>query len=134
MKNIFRISFLLTILLMLAVQTQAQKPEVQVILADSEQLISYPMSVMSIIENKCYGCHSPNARNEKSREAMQWINLQSMDMVDLMAKMDAILEVLEKGEMPPAKMLERYPNMKLTEEEASTLKAWAEATIKSLDE
>lgn len=114
----------------------AQAPEpTRVLIADSEdktQLISYPMDVMSIIDAKCYGCHSPNAKNDKSKMALQWIVLQKMDETELVAALDEVLEVLEEGSMPPAKMLEKYPHLKLTDEESARLKEWAEGTMGSL--
>ncbi|MEQ8471306.1 MAG: heme-binding domain-containing protein [Marinoscillum sp.] len=97
--------------------------------ADSTQLLSYPMDVMAIITNKCLGCHSPNARNEESRDALQWIELQSMGAVDIVATLDEVSEVLEEGSMPPEKMLERFPHLKLTDEEVALLKAWVESTL-----
>ncbi|MEQ9304282.1 MAG: hypothetical protein RJQ14_10240 [Marinoscillum sp.] len=108
---------------------KAGPEKTKVVLADSTQLLSYPMDVMGIITNKCLGCHSPDARNEKSRDAMQWIQLQRMEAADLVAMLDEVSEVLEEGSMPPEKMLEKYPQLALTDEEVSLLKTWVESTL-----
>jgi len=62
------------------------------------------------------------------------VELQAMDDMDLLTKMDEILEVLEEGKMPPEKAIERYPEIELTEEEVVQLKAWAENIMAKLDE
>ena len=43
-----------------------------------------------------------------------------------------MFEVLEDGKMPPERMVERFPEMKLTEEETKTLLAWVEKEEKRL--
>ena len=133
-KTFFTCCFVL-IAFFMATETFAQKqgPEkTRVLLVDdSTQVLSYPMDVMSIITNKCLGCHSPNARGDKSKQALQWVLLQNMTGADLVAKLDEVVEVLEEGEMPPAKMLERFPMMKLTDDEVAILKEWAESSLNS---
>ncbi len=99
---------------------------------EAPQNIAYPEDVMTVIEAKCMGCHKPDARNEKAREKLQWAQLTEMDVENLIGKLDAILEVLEEGTMPPEKMLEKYPDMKLTEAETKTLADWAEGNANRL--
>ena len=117
-------------------EAHAQAPEATRVLiadaSDSSQLLSFPMDVMTIIDGKCYGCHSPNAKNDKSKNALQWVLLQQMDDVELVGALDEVMEVLEEGSMPPAKMLERYPHLKLTDEESAKLKEWVEGTMSTL--
>jgi hypothetical protein len=96
------------------------------------QNIAYPEEVMAVIEAKCMGCHKPDARNENAREKLQWAQLTEMDTENLIGKLDAIIEVLEEGTMPPVKMLEKYPDMKLTEAETKTLTDWAESNANRL--
>lgn len=112
------------------VSAQREGPEkTKVLLADSTQQVgAYPMDVMTIITNKCLGCHSPSGRSDKAKDALMWVQLQYMEPADLIAKLDEIQEVVDKGEMPPAKMIERFPNLKLTDEEVALLKDWAEST------
>ena len=118
----------------MATDAQAQRDEVSVTLASPDATLSYPLSVMTIINNKCYGCHSPDARNDKSKEALQWKDLQNMEPIDLLGMMDEVIEVLDEGSMPPEKIVEKYPDMKLSDAEVATLRAWAEQTMAKLDE
>lgn len=134
MKKLLLTSCLAIVISLLVQDVNAQErqgPEkTRVLLADStQQMGAYPLDVMAIITNKCLGCHSPNARSEKSRDALQWVQLQYMEPADLVAKLDKMLEVLEKGEMPPEKMLERFPDKKLTDDEVVLLQEWAESTL-----
>ena len=133
MKKITTTAFLMICLLAINTVSFAQSnKDTRVVIADSTQLLSYPIEVMAIIDGKCYGCHKPDAKNDKSRDALQWIQLQQMDAEELVGMMDEVVEVLEEGSMPPGKMLERYPHMKLTEDETTKLKEWAEETLASL--
>lgn len=126
-----------TILLMgIVIIGYSQKPPTQVLLvpaADSSQLVSFSLDVMNIIDAKCIGCHAPNARNEKARKALQWEKLQMMEKMDAYAQLDEISEVLEEGSMPPKRMVERYPNMKLSEKEIAVLKDWVSNTLTKIE-
>ena len=133
MKKFYIITLSVIATFTISLDVSAQEEEAtRVVLAGDDQVLSYPLDVFGIIDGKCLGCHSPDARNDKSKDALQWIELQNMEKSDLIAAMDEVLEVLEEGEMPPAKIVEKYPHMKLTDEETSTLKAWAEATLDGL--
>lgn len=127
---------MLTLMLTIFMVSNAnsQRDEVSVTLADAGASVSYPLSVMAVINNKCYGCHSPEGRSDDAKEALQWIHLQDMEAIDVMAVMDEIVEVLEEGKMPPEKMVAKYPEMKLSDEEATKLREWAEGTLAKFDE
>lgn len=145
MKTILSLSFVTSMLLFFVVQVNAQPPadgkqgpppKPGLVFADDDATsITFTVDVMSIIDNKCYGCHSPNSRNEKAKEKLIWKDLQSLDPIDAVGIMEEMLEVLEEGSMPPEKMLERNPDKKLTDGEVATLKAWVESVqTKLMDE
>lgn len=138
MKSITRTFLSLSFVILFSLNTFAQDEEKTKVLlvpeADSAQLVSYSLDVLGVIDAKCLGCHSPSGRNEKSRKALQWEKLQAMEAVDAYATLDEIMEVLDEGSMPPEKIVEKYPNMKLTEEETATLRTWTEATLSKLEE
>lgn len=133
MKKFFIASFLLGAFFVSTQEVVAQeKDPIKVVLADSTSDFGFTLDAMAVINNKCYGCHSPNARGDKSKKALMWLELQSMEKTDLVGKLDEVMEVLEEGSMPPEKLIEKYPNMKLTEEELSTLKTWTEGQLNAL--
>ncbi len=130
-------SLVFTLLLAMVIAKAQDRPPTKVLLvptADSARLVSYDMSMIGIINGKCLGCHSPTGRNDDAKEALQWEQLQNAGKADAYAILDEILEVLDEGSMPPEKMIERFPHLKLTEEETATLKTWAENTLARLEE
>ena len=98
----------------------------------NDQNLVFPENVMAIIENKCMGCHKPDSRNEKAKGKLQWAQLADMETEALIDKLDEIMEELEEGSMPPAKMLEKYPDMKLSDDESTILQTWADENLKRL--
>ncbi len=102
--------------------------------ADSARAVTYTLDALSVITTKCLGCHSPKGRSDKAREALQWELLQNMEGEDALGALDEIAEVLEEGKMPPERMIERYPNMKLTDEETQKLQTWVEGLFAKLEE
>mgnify|MGYP002786919917 CR=1 FL=1 len=110
-------------------------PKAEVVFAsnpEQEQNIAFPENVMAVIDTKCMGCHKPDAKNEKSKAKLQWVLLADMETEELVAKLDAIIESLEEGSMPPEGIVAKYPDMKLTEAETKTLKDWAESNADRL--
>ncbi|WPZ09148.1 heme-binding domain-containing protein [Roseivirga spongicola] len=94
--------------------------------------IELPDNIKEIVEVKCMNCHKPDARNEKAREKLQWVKVPEMNkeqQEDFIAEM---FEVIEDGDMPPARMVERNPKMKLTDEENKAFMAWLEKEEKRL--
>jgi uncharacterized membrane protein len=91
-------------------------------------VIAYSGKVKAIIDNKCYGCHNPKSRSEKAKGKLNWDALPTLSKVDQISRLDKIVKVLDKGEMPPKKYLEHKPEGKLTSEETIILRDWAQKT------
>lgn len=98
----------------------------------SNASIEYPEDVKKIIDNKCYKCHSDEGKSDDAKEALLWDKLPTLKKVDQIATLDDISEVLDEGKMPPEKVVEKYPNMKLTKAETKILLEWAESTAEKL--
>jgi len=88
----------------------------------------YPEAVKKVIDSKCLGCHSPEGRSDKAKEALNWTTLMGLEKSVQVSKLDKVIEVLEKGEMPPKKMIEMHPEAKISEDDSKILKDWAVAT------
>lgn len=88
--------------------------------------------VKPIIDAKCIGCHSADSKNEKAKEKFIWANLSTLEKKAAASLLDEMVEVLEKGEMPPKKFLERYPDKKLTDKETKSLRKWADKTANKM--
>lgn len=92
----------------------------------------YPEAVKKVIDNKCLGCHSPEGKSEKAKEALNWTTLMGLEKSVQISKLDKVIEVLEKGEMPPKKMIEMHPEAKISEADSKILKDWAVAASDDL--
>lgn len=94
--------------------------------------IELPDNIRKIVELKCMGCHKPDSRNEKAKKKLQWAKVPELDMEGQKDFIAEMFEVLEDGDMPPKKTLERKPEMKLTDEEVSAFMTWLEEEEKKL--
>lgn len=94
--------------------------------------ITFPENIQTIIDAKCMGCHKPDARNEKAREKLQWEKVAAMNTEEQTHLIAELFEILEEGKMPPPRMVERNPDMKLSEDETKQLLTWVEAEDKRL--
>jgi mono/diheme cytochrome c family protein len=97
------------------------EPTSYTLAADAE----LPANVKAVVDQKCYGCHNANSKNEKAKAKLDWDALGKLKKSKRVAAMDEIAEVLEKGEMPPKKFLENKPEAALSEADLATLKEWS---------
>jgi hypothetical protein len=97
-----------------------------------QEKFTIPEGINSILDNKCFGCHNSESTNDKAKEKLLIDQLPELSKAKLVAKLDGIAETIGKNEMPPEKFLAKYPDKKLTSEEAKQLKDWAQATSEEL--
>ena len=102
-------------------------------LEEKTDMVVFSDDVMAIIQNKCIGCHKPDSKNHKAKEELIWEELPTMQVVFLRKKLNDLKYVLAEGEMPPQKMLDKYPDKKLTEQETEILSNWVKTSLASLD-
>lgn len=100
----------------------------------TNQPVNMPENVKSIIENKCIGCHNTDSKNDKAKEKLDFKTMEELGKVKKIGTYNHIVEALEKQEMPPEKFLARYPEKKLSEEEAELLMNWAKTQASALME
>ena len=119
MKSTFVLSLLIIAVYVVSSGFQLEPP--------IDELYKFKMNkkVTAIVMEKCYGCHSPNGKNEKPKKAFNWDTLAELSPADFSSKMAALKNVLDEGVMPPSRMLERMPDKKLTEKETKILLKWA---------
>ncbi|OQX80804.1 MAG: hypothetical protein B6D61_01555 [Bacteroidetes bacterium 4484_249] len=91
-----------------------------------------PDDVNEILTNKCFDCHNVNAEGEKEKKKLLIDKLPELSKAKLIAKLDAIAETTQEGEMPPEDFLKDYPEYKLTKEESQLLIDWANSTADEL--
>ncbi len=94
--------------------------------------LNIPENVKVIIDNKCYDCHNNKSKSKKAKTKLNFDKLPSLKTHKLIGKLDNISEVVTEGDMPPEKAVKKYPQLKLTKKEVTTLKNWADNYIKEL--
>lgn len=87
--------------------------------------ITFPDNIKSILDNSCWGCHNSESQNEKGKKKLQFDKLNELSTSKKVSKLGKIVKILGKGEMPPEKVLQKYPEMSLTDETKSELVNWA---------
>lgn len=92
----------------------------------------YPVEVKKVIDNKCYGCHSEQGKSKDAKDALLWDSLPNLSKTSQIGILDHIIKVLKEKKMPPEGIVKKYPEMKLSPEEARILQSWAESRADSL--
>lgn len=108
------------------IQMNSTKTERRNSISESQEEYQFPKKVKEIIDKSCYGCHSADGKSDDAKKALRWDMMGEYDKAKLVTVMDEIIEVIEKQEMPPKKMIERKPELKPSDKEYKTLSKWAE--------
>jgi cytochrome c551/c552 len=132
MKKLFTITGSLLIFALALMSVTKSNDQVNDQYVSLQQGITFPENIQTIIDAKCMGCHKPDARNEKAREKLQWEKVAAMNTEEQTHLIAELFETLEEGKMPPPKMVERNPDMKLSDDETKQLLTWVEAEDKRL--
>ncbi len=122
--NLYAITFLIVLLASVGLSAQEQPKK--------KLPASMPKKVKNVVENKCYGCHNINSKNDKAKEDLDFTTLDGLGKIKKIGAYKHIIETIEKEEMPPQKFLARNPDKKLTEEEAKLIMDWAKKEASSL--
>lgn len=101
------------------------KPEADTLVTLHPETPALPSEVKAIVQQKCYGCHNAESKNEKGKAKLDWDALEEAKKSKALATMGKITEALEEGSMPPEKFLASNPDKKLTEAEVKTLMEWS---------
>jgi hypothetical protein len=131
MKTLIKISFLIVLVVALFVRAR-YSDHAKDVSVRHQAGITFPADVKAVIDNKCYGCHSIDGKSEEAKEDMMWDSIPLYPKARQIAVLDDISEVLEKGKMPPEKMIEMHPEAALTPVQKDLLRNWAETTADDL--
>ncbi|HLN20316.1 MAG TPA: hypothetical protein VK213_04455 [Bacteroidales bacterium] len=92
----------------------------------------YSAEAKSIIDKKCYGCHSIKGRSQDARDALMWDSLPGLPKAKIVASINDIIKAVKEDKMPPETMVARMPEMKMQPEEKTALLQWSEKKAESL--
>jgi hypothetical protein len=131
MKTLIKLSLLLILVIALFVRAR-YNDHARDLSTRQQAEITFPSDVKAVIDNKCYGCHSKDGKSEEAKEDMMWDSIPLYPKARQIAVLDDISDVLEKGKMPPEKMIEMHPEAALTKDQVALLRNWAENTADGL--
>ena len=93
---------------------------------DVKPEMTIPDEINEILKASCFGCHSTSARNEESKETLNfelWGDYRITKKIGLLEKIGT---VIGEEKMPPEKFLEKRPERKLTKEQSDLIVKWSE--------
>jgi mono/diheme cytochrome c family protein len=91
-----------------------------------------PDDIQNIFDKSCFGCHNTDSKSDKAKKKLLIDQMHELSKAKLVATLGDIKDVMEEGEMPPKKFLDKYPDKALTEEEAKKIKEWADKAADEL--
>ena len=90
-------------------------------------IIEIPSDINSILENKCFECHTSESKGSKSKLKLNFDKFTNGDYSNgkLVSKFGKITKQLNNNKMPPKKHLAKNPDKKLSSEESKLIISWA---------
>ncbi len=107
-------------------------PEKETIATPEGDKFEIPSDIQDIFDKSCFGCHNTDTKNDKGKKKLMIDKLANLSKAKLVGKLDGIVEAVKENEMPPEKFLEKFPENKLTKEEAKKLMDWANNSAEEL--
>jgi hypothetical protein len=85
----------------------------------------FPDSVQKVFESSCFDCHSDKSSNDKALSKMNLSEWGQLSVAKKVGKMQDIIDMINKGDMPPAKWVSKYPDRAPGKEQKDVLIKWA---------
>ena len=138
MKNLVIVVLVIAVSLSLLSTTKVENISVNLdtkdVISDSENANSFetPDNIQAIIDNSCYACHDNESKSTKSKKKLNFDKLNDLKVSKQISKLMKITKVVRKGKMPIQKYIDKYPDRKLTSDEAVSLSSWAANSAEKL--
>ena len=91
---------------------------------DPELISQMPGEVSTLLESRCYGCHTTGAKSEDALKAVNFTEWENYKASKQVAVLGDISNVVEKGKMPPEKYLKNNPEKELTDVQKKLILDW----------
>jgi hypothetical protein len=85
----------------------------------------FPADIQKIFETSCFDCHTDLSSNPKSKAKLNFTTWDSLSAAKKVGKIQDISDVVSKGDMPPTKYLEKFPEKALSKEQNDLVIKWA---------
>lgn len=98
-----------------------------------ELITQMPEEVSTLLESRCYGCHTTGAKSDDALKAVNFSEWANYKVSKQVAVLGDISNVVEKDKMPPEKYLKNNPEKELTDVQKKLIIDWTkEASDKLL--
>jgi hypothetical protein len=95
----------------------------------------FPEDIAKVMETSCYDCHTDASSNTKAKLKLNFSKWGDLSAAKKVGKMEAINDEIKKGDMPPAKYIEKFPERALNADQKNLVDKWvADETEKLLGE
>jgi len=95
-----------------------------IMLSMAKESREFPENVAVLIENSCQGCHSTDSKNVEAKEDLDFQKWDEYKLTKQISLLNDICKMVEEDNMPPAKMLERFPEKALSGEDKKVICDW----------
>ena len=89
-----------------------------------ELISQMPEEVSTVLESRCYGCHTTGAKSEDALKAVNFTEWENYKASKQVAVLGDISNVVKKGKMPPEKYLKNNPEKELTDVQKKLILDW----------
>lgn len=91
-------------------------------------LPDFPEGILHIMEASCFDCHSSTSSNQKALDKVDFSKWSELSKGQQLGKLEKIKEEVSKGEMPPKKFVEHFPDRVPTQEQRDSIIKWVDET------
>jgi hypothetical protein len=85
---------------------------------------AFPENVAKVLETSCYDCHSDASSNFKAKGKINFSKWNELTDAKKVGKMEAINDIVKKGDMPPARYISNNPDKAPGQEQKDIISKW----------
>jgi hypothetical protein len=86
----------------------------------------FPDTVQKVLETSCFDCHGATSSNVKALGKLNFSKWNDLTAAQKVGKMQDIIDIIKKGDMPPAKYVTNYPDRAPGKEQKDIIIKWAD--------
>lgn len=114
-----------TVLAVMAFTFPAGNPSTNLINPPQEKVApAFPENVGKVLETSCFDCHSNTSSNAKALSKINFSKWNDLSDAKKVGKMEAIKDMVTKGDMPPKKYVTNYPDRAPGQEQKDIISKW----------
>lgn len=85
----------------------------------------FPDTVQKVLETSCFDCHGATSSNTKALAKIDFSKWNDLPAAKKIGKLQDVIDVVNKGDMPPLKYVTNYPDRAPGKEQKDIIIKWA---------